>query len=275
MTDSFPIRTGPPKTGAKKAGEVGTITEDLFYRGEFSALQPSKQGHRSGSDALLIAASLPKDAEGKLADLGAGAGVAGLAAICANPGLRATLVEKNPDMADIANRSLKLSSNMKLIGRARVLVADVTATGKNRLAAGLENDSFDYAIMNPPYNHDSMRASPDALRAEAHMMGLLGLDAWMRTAAAILKPGGMLAMIYRTEKLGEVLACCQGRFGELRIVPVHSRSNEAAGRVVFRMKKGSKAPLAIMPGLTMHDDDGKPSPTAAALMNGERRVSFD
>lgn len=249
-------------------------TEDVFFRGAFKALQPVGSGHRSGSDALLIAASLPENARGELADLGSGTGVAGLAAVASNPDLRVTLIEKNPVMADFANRTLRLRDNLKYAGKLRVLQADATLSGYKREEAGLGENSFDHVIMNPPYNHEGQRPSPDILRSEAHVMGLFGLDAWMRTAVAILKPGGTLAMIYRTEKIGEVYACCQGRFGGIVIVPVHSRADEAAGRILLRMTKGSRAPLSIMPGLVMHDKDGKPTEKAEALMNGEARVNF-
>ena len=248
---------------------------DDFYRGGFQAEQPVATGHRSGSDALLIAAALPENASGELADLGAGAGVAGLAAAVSNTGLKVTLVEKNAGMAALARKNLRLRSNLGFANRTGVLQADVTLSGSKRQDAGLKENHFDYVIMNPPYNHDAQRASPDAMRSEAHVMGLFWLDAWIRTATAILKPGGMLVMIYRTEKIGEVAACAQGRFGGISIVPVHSKIDAGAKRILLRMIKGSRAPLTIMPGLVLHENDGKPTKLAEALMNGEARVIFD
>lgn len=264
---------------AKITGEFSQLatvetTEDDFYRGAFSVLQPAGCGHRSGSDALLIAAALPEGANGLVADLGAGAGVAGLAAIFANPGLKTVLVENNPVMADLARKGLRIRRNLRLAGRAQVLEADVTLTGARREAAGLREGMCDYVIMNPPYNHGDRRSSPDEMRCEAHVMGLFGLDAWMRTAVAILKPGGILTLIYRTEKIAEIIACAQGRFGGVTLVPVHARRDEPAGRLLARMTKGSRAPLAIMPGIVMHRADGTPTETATALINGEARVNF-
>jgi tRNA1(Val) A37 N6-methylase TrmN6 len=254
--------------------EVLETTTDDFYRGAFKVVQPSKTGHRSGLDALLIAASLPIDASGNLADLGSGAGVAGLAAISANPRLNAVLVEKNPIMADLARKSLKLRQNLQFSSRAEVLEADVTLSGLKRTACGLKNDHFDYVIMNPPYNEQGLRASPDLLRSEAHVMGVSGLDAWMRTAAAIMKPGAILVLIYRSEKIGEISACCQGRFGGQVIVPVHSRADEPAKRILIKMTKGSRAPLSIMPGIVTHGSDGQSTQETNALLNGEARVNF-
>ncbi|MEZ5800023.1 MAG: methyltransferase [Nitratireductor sp.] len=151
-------------------------SRDIFFRGGFEVLQPSRSGHRSGSDALLLAASLPDNAAGHLADLGSGAGVAGLAAAVANPLLDVTLVELDPLMAGLATESLALPANRMLHGRIKVLLADVTLSGEKREAAGLANNRFDHVIMNPPYNHVGQRVSPDQLRSLAHSMGEGGLD---------------------------------------------------------------------------------------------------
>jgi tRNA1(Val) A37 N6-methylase TrmN6 len=59
-------------------------------------------------DAMLLAATVPHGASGVLADLGAGAGGAGLAAISRLPQLDAVLIERSPVMADCARRSLRL-----------------------------------------------------------------------------------------------------------------------------------------------------------------------
>lgn len=262
-----------PTSGAKTIEPIKT-SEDSFYGGKFVVCQPKDTGHRSGSDALLIAASIPEGATGSLADLGSGAGVAGLACVATNPGLQVALVEKNPIMADIASKNLRLRPNLQFAARTSVINADVTLSGAKRVAAGLVEDTYDYVIMNPPYNYEHQRPSPDGLKSEAHVMGLFGLDAWMRTAVAILKPGGSLAMIYRTEKIGEVYACSQGRFGGMVIVPVHSRFDEAAKRILIKMTKGSRAPLSIMPGLVLHNKDGSASEISVAIMNGETRINY-
>lgn len=262
----------PDSTGNGVA--PAAVTEDEFHRGAFRVLQPSARGHRSGSDALLIAAGLPAGAGGLLADLGSGAGVAALAALSSNPGLEAVMVERNPEMAALARATLHLPANASFRPRTEILEADVTLTGMARAGTGLADNRFDFAIMNPPYNHSGQRKSPDPVRAEAHAMGAEGLEPWMRTAAAILRPGGMLVLIYRTERLGEVIACSQGRFGGLAVVPLHPRLLEPAGRILVRMTKGSRAPLSIRPGIVMHDASGAPTELAARLINGEARVDF-
>ncbi len=54
-----------------------TETIDSFHRGGFHLIQPLGRGHRSGMDAMLLASLVATP--GRVVDLGAGAGAAGLA----------------------------------------------------------------------------------------------------------------------------------------------------------------------------------------------------
>ena len=71
---SMNSKTEPPK--AEPLGE----SVDAFHRGRFVLVQPKGAGHRSGVDAMILAAAVPSGFAGRVADLGAGAGAAGLAA---------------------------------------------------------------------------------------------------------------------------------------------------------------------------------------------------
>ncbi|MFC0209530.1 methyltransferase, partial [Chelativorans intermedius] len=59
--------------------EAQRFTVDAFHRGRFHLVQPAERGHRAGLDAMLLAGAVPRAFCGQLADLGAGAGAAGLA----------------------------------------------------------------------------------------------------------------------------------------------------------------------------------------------------
>ncbi len=246
------------------------LSRDSFFRGGFEAFQPKDSGHRSGSDALLLAASLPESANGSMAELGAGSSVAAFAALKTNPGLSAVLVEIEPVMAEIARKSLSLPANAEFAERAKVLVANAALAGEERKLSGLADASFNHVIMNPPYNHSDRQASQQPLRALAHQMQDGGLDAWLRTASAILRPGGWVHLIYRAEAIGEIISSMQGRFGAISVIPLHARADEAASRIVVRGKRGSRAKLSILPGIVLHEADGKPTAIADALINGKR-----
>jgi tRNA1(Val) A37 N6-methylase TrmN6 len=247
---------------------------DAFHGGVFEVVQPLKSGHRAGSDALLLAAALPEGSRGRLADLGAGAGVAALAAMAMNEGIEAVLVEIDPVMADCARHSLALAANSAIAHRATVIEADIRLAGKAREAAGLANASFDFVIANPPYYSPEERRSPDERRALAHVMESGGLDAWLRTSAAILKPGGQLFLIWRPRQMAELLEAAKGRFGAIRLLPLHARSAAPASRMIVRATRGSREPLSLMPGVVLHENDGKATEIAQGLFNGRARLSW-
>lgn len=228
---------------------------DAFHRGRFVLVQPRK-GHRAGLDAMLLAAAAPKGFSGRLADLGAGAGAAGLAVAARCPQASVVLVERDAEMLLHARQTLAHPANAFLRTRIEALAADVTLTGAARRAAGLDDASFDFALMNPPFNAPADRVSPDELRRAAHVMEDGLFERWLRTAAALVKPRGGVALIARPQSLGEILSALGGRFGGARILPVNARAGDAAIRIVVRAVRGSRAPLSLLPPLTLHDGAG-------------------
>ncbi len=245
-------------------------TVDAFHRGKFIVVQPEKEGHRSGVDAMILAAAVPSGFDGAVADFGAGAGAAGMAVAARCQSARVTLVENDPVMAEFARRTINHEKNAALSSRLSVLEADVSLAGKSRVNSGLCDRSFDYVIMNPPFNSPRDRTTPDALKAAAHVMADGMFEAWLRTAAAVLRPGGGVAVIARPASLKEILIACEGRFGALRIMPILPRPSEAAIRIVITGVKGSRAGLSLEPSLVLHEETGNGfSARAEAAINGE------
>lgn len=248
---------GRPADPDAGSGAVAGYTVDAFHNGNFFLVQPADTGHRAGMDAMLLAATVPDGAEGVLADLGAGAGAAGLAAISRLPGLNAVLIERAPVMADCARRSLALAENAHLASRARVVEADVTLQGRQRLAAGLADNAFDYVILNPPFNAGADRKTPDPLKAEAHAMESQDLfERWLRTAAAILKPGGQVSIIARPESIAGIIAALGNRFGGVEITPVVPRPGGDAIRILVTAIKGSRARMSLRDRILIHEGSG-------------------
>jgi tRNA1(Val) A37 N6-methylase TrmN6 len=244
-------------------------TVDAFHRGRFFLVQPAAGGHRAGMDAMMLAASVPSAFAGRLVDFGAGAGAAGLAVLSRCAGAEAVLVERSPEMVAFARLTLAHSDNAAVRGRASVLAADVTLSGRARAAAGLADNAFDFAIMNPPFNAGADRATPDALKRAAHVMDDGLFERWVRSAAAVVKPRGGFAVIARPEQLAELLAAVSGRFGAAEIIAIHPRADAPAIRIVLRARRGSRAKLALKPPLVLHEaGSDRFSARADAINNG-------
>lgn len=250
-------------------------TLDAFHRGGFRLAQPSG-GHRAGMDAMMLAAAVPGGFAGELADFGAGAGAAGLAVAARCASARVTLVERDPDMAAFARLTLDLPDNAHLSVRARLIVADVTLAGKARAAAGLADNAFDFVFMNPPFNSASDRETPDRLKRAAHVMEDGVFERWLRSAAAVTRPRGGLALIARPQSLADILAALDGRYGAARILPILPRADMAAIRIVVRAVRGSRAALALEPPLVLHEaGSDRFSPRADAINNGQASLFGD
>ncbi|SCB19648.1 tRNA1(Val) (adenine(37)-N6)-methyltransferase [Rhizobium multihospitium] len=229
-------------------------TIDAFHRGAFHVVQPKGRGHRSGMDAMLLAALVADERSIRVADLGAGAGAAGMAVASRLDRAEVVLFERSPDMAEFARKSLLLTENSRFADRVSVMEADVTLTGKDRNEAGLVDDSFHHVIMNPPFNDASDRLTPDALKAEAHAMTEELFERWIRTAGAIMIPGGQLSLIARPESIGDIITACGRRFGGIEITPIHPREGESAVRILVTAIKGSRARLSLRAPLIMHGE---------------------
>ena len=219
---------------------------------------------------MILAAAVRADFDGAIADFGAGAGAAGMAAAARCAKARVTLVENGPVMAEFARRTIGHEDNAAFFYRLLVLEADISLSGKSRVDSGLCDRSFDFVIMNPPFNSPRDRATPDTLKASAHVMAEGMFEAWLRTAAAVLRPGGGVAIIARPASLKEILSAMEGRFGGLRILPILPRPAEPAIRILVAGIKGSRAGLSIEPPLVLHGESGNGfSARAEAVINGE------
>lgn len=249
-------------------------TLDAFHRGAFWLVQPARGAHRAGMDAMMLAAAVPGGFDGRLADLGAGAGAAGLAVAARCPAATVSLVERSPEMAGYARKTLAHPGNAQLATRVELIEADVTLRGAARRAAGLGDGAFGFAIMNPPFNDRRDRPSEGALRRDAHVMETGLFEDWLRAAAAIVRPGGGLALIARPASLADILAALAGRFGGARVVPVLPRIDRAAIRIVVRAARGSRAGLAIEPPLVLHEGPSHAFTARADAINNGRASLF-
>ncbi|HRE21039.1 MAG TPA: methyltransferase [Rhabdaerophilum sp.] len=249
-----------PKTPISPAFSV---TEDRLFGTSLLVIQPA-DGHRAGTDAVLLAAATPAEAR-RIADLGAASGVVGLRAAQLNPEATVTLVERDAGLAELAWRNIALNGLEK---RATALEADVMGLSRRQDL----RDAFDLVLTNPPFMEaGTVRVSPKGNRASAHVMAA-PLDDWVRNAVAILAPKGRLVMIHRADALEDAVTAFGRRLGEIRVRFVHPRADAPATRLLISARKGSRAPLAVLPPLVLHDEEGRFLPRAAALHRGEARL---
>lgn len=239
------------------------VTDDAFLGGRLRVLQPRK-GYRAGVDAVLLAAAVP-DAAGAVLDIGAGVGTVGLSVAARLADAEVVLLEREPELVALAAENIARNS---LGERVRAVSMDVTTASDEALhAAGLDAGGFDHVLANPPF-HDEAGGTlaGNGLKARAHAMPGAGLERWVRFMARMAGPGGMATMIHKAEALPEVLAAFAGRFGDLAVTPIQPREDAAAIRVLVQGRKGSRAPLRLVPAFVLHDAEGTFTAAATAIL---------
>lgn len=235
------------------------VTEDRLLGGRVLLRQPAR-GYRAGLDAALLAAA--GDANGRVIEAGCGAGGALIAAAARRPGARFTGLERDPAMAALARQNAQLNG---LAERVEILEADV---GQPFAKLGLE--PFDAAMANPPFYDDPAALRPPAPGKRAAWMADDGLAAWVGFLVKAVREGGTITMIHRADRLGDLLALLAPKAGSVQVRPIHPHADEPAKRVLVRAVKTGKAPLRLLPPLTLHERGGaRHTVETEAILRGE------
>lgn len=229
-------------------------TDDAFLGGALRLLQPS-QGYRAGIDAVLLAATvepLGVCRAARVLDCGAGAGAVGLSVAVRVPEAEVVLLEREARLVALARENIRRND---VAGRVTVVEGIIGDPALQLASRGLASESFTHVLANPPFHIDGHgTTSAEPLKANAHAMGSADLDDWARFMARMTAAGGSATLIHKAEALGRVLAALEGRFGALRILPIHPRRDAPAIRVIVQGLKGSKAPAVVLAGFVLHGD---------------------
>ncbi|RMC38820.1 tRNA1(Val) (adenine(37)-N6)-methyltransferase [Paracoccus siganidrum] len=236
--------------------------EDGFLGGRLRIRQPAR-GYRSGADAVMLAAACPAAPGQRVLELGCGAGVASLCLGWRVPGARLAGLERQPDYAALARENAAANG----IGLT-VHAGDLAA-----MPAALRAETFDHVIANPPY-FTGGTAAPDAGRAAARQEQT-PLAQWIDAGLRRLRPGGILTLIQRVDRLPAMLSALEGRAGAAAILPVAARSGHPAGRVLLSACKGARGPMRLLAPFVMHaaprhlhDGEDLTSDASAVLREG-------
>ena len=231
---------------------MSDFTEDRFLNGRIIVSQPV-QGFRSGLDAVMLAAAVPAG-DGDVLELGAGAGAASLCLGARLSPYTVTGIEIDADLTEFANTNARVNG---MDTRIRFVAADALA-----LPQELKRE-FAHVFSNPPFHGGEGMATPDHARQRAlHDEGRLG--DWLQAGAKRTVSGGTFTAILRADRLGEALAVLPPT--GVVVFPLWPRAGEPAKRIIVQLRKGSGAPLAVLPGLILHEAGGGFTPEADAVL---------
>lgn len=243
------------------------LTEDRLLGGRVRLAQPAG-GFRAGLDAVFLAAAVAARPGERVLELGCGSGAASLCLAVRVLGISVVGLDKDRALVRLAARN---ADDNGLAGRVAFYEGDLL-----RPPMRLAPASFDHVMANPPYRAAGQGRPPqDGGRSAATIEDAAVLKDWLNFALVMLRPQGRLTLIYAAERLDALLAALAGGWGGIRLFPLwpggpqpaaDDGSMKPAKRVLLSARRGSRAPIALLPGLTLHRPDGRFTPAAEAIL---------
>lgn len=206
-----------------------------------------------GTDAVLLAHFAQTMGRERAVDLGTGSGILPILMCARNPELIVTGIEIQPRLADMAQRSVEMNG---LSARASIVCGDL------KDAPRLVGRGLDVVVANPPYERvDSGKPSGRQHVDIAKRELCCTLKDVVGAAAKLLRTGGRLYMIYRTERFAELMQCMrEARVEPKRIRLVSQRAGEAPNFALVEGRRGAGPGLVFMPQLAVYETDGTYTP---------------
>ncbi len=231
------------------------FTEDRLLNGRVALRQP-RQGFRAGLDAVLLAAFVPAKPGEAVLEAGPGSGAAFLCLAARVPGLTVRAVEREAAMATLARVNAAQAG----------LAAQIEQGDIADLALARALGPVAHGFANPPYWPGGTPPPGAIRRAATHEAGP-GLADWVGFLAAAIASRGSLSLILPAARFDTAVAAMREHgFGAMELLPLWPRAGVAAKRVLLRARKGARSPAKILPGLVLHEEDGRFTEGAEAIL---------
>ena len=135
-------------------------------------------------------------------------------------------------------------------------------------------DSCTGIMTNPPYENDKTAFySVDELKNIANIESTVSLDEWITYCLAFLKCRGYFAIIYKMERLDNIIASLYKKAGDMYILPIQTQYNTAPKRVFVLARKGIKTGVKMCPPLHLRNENGELTFQAQQILSGHQ--SYD
>ncbi|HWR60914.1 MAG TPA: tRNA1(Val) (adenine(37)-N6)-methyltransferase [Clostridia bacterium] len=231
--------------------------EELVLQGE--AVDDLQNGYRIiqktgsfryGVDAVLLSDFAEVSRNHSVVDLGTGTGIIPILLYAKKKPREITAVEIQQDMADMAERSIRLNG---LEEHIRVLHMDLKDAPQL-----LGKAQFDCIVTNPPYvKKECGINNPSETKAIARFEIKCSLEELLKTARELLKPGGKLFMVHRTDRLADIIYEMRSSGIEpKRIRFVHPSVGKRPNLLLIEGARGGNKELRFMDPLYIHDESG-------------------
>lgn len=226
---------------------------DDLQRGGLRVIQRA-DAFRFGTDAVLLADFAAPRRHDRVCDLGTGTGIIPLLLYARENTISADAVEIQPDMADMAARSMAMNG---LNEKIRVLPGDLRS-----IRTLLPHARYDLVTCNPPYGKaGGTLLNPDVSKRLARHEESCAIENVACAAAWLLQNGGRLCCVFPAARMIELSdAMRKYRMAPKRIRMVHSRVEKAAHLCLMEGMLDARPGLIIEPPLVIYDENNAYTP---------------
>ncbi len=206
--------------------------ECLDHVNENIDLIQKKDGLRFGTDALLLASFVREQKHARAADLGCGTGIISLLLLARDKCKSIHAIDVQRDFCTLANRNAELNG---LESRMFAKCADV-----RELNASMLGGELDYIVCNPPYMlSTSGKANLSDAKNIARHEVFGGISDFAETAAKILKFGGLFYLVYRPDRMCDLISALRENSLEpKRITMVYPDTESIPSMMLVEAKLG-------------------------------------
>ena len=244
--------------------------ERLDKVNENISLIQKKNGLTFGSDAYLLYAYMKAKKNAVAADLGSGTGIISLLSLAKKKYSFVYAVEVQEAFAHLIERNAKEN---QLDHSLQVVCTDVRKLSVKDLGREL-----DVVFSNPPYmTTDSGFQNRDSEKFIARHEVHGTIFDFCLSASKLLKYGGSFYVVYRPDRLVDLLVALRGASLEpKRMTYVYADSEHSPSLVLIEAKKGGAAGLFLTKPLLLKNADGSDSPdTKYIYENGVFHEQYD
>ncbi|EHO48556.1 methyltransferase small domain protein [Lentilactobacillus kisonensis F0435] len=224
---------------------------DQLYSKDISIIQ-SDAVFSFSLDAVLLAdfAKTTGKRIKRVVDLCSGNGAIGLF-LSEKTTAHITMIEIQARLADMAQRSVQLNDLESQI--------DVVNDDLKNAAKYIEKDSVDAVVCNPPYfvNYETSEKNPNKYLAIARHEITTNLNQIVAVAAGLLKMNAKLFMVYRPDRLTDLLVSLRANRLEPKILQfIRPRVGADANMVLVEaIKDGKPDGLKVVADVLTYDGD--------------------
>lgn len=202
-----------------------------------------------GIDAVMLANFATVKKGDLVVDFGTGTGIIPIILAGKTEAAKIMGIEIQADMAEMAGRSIRMNH---LEGRVEIIHGDIRNIGDM-----VKDGSIDLVVSNPPYMDDGHGlVNPDNSKAIARHEITCTLQDTISSAARVLKNGGRLAMIHRSNRLVDVLFAMREKGIEpKRLRMVYPSAEKESNLFLVEGTKSGGRFLKVLKPLIIYDGD--------------------